>query len=367
MVAKQVFPIALTFALLAGCGGGNAATPTTPVASDGSAVSPVAPTDTSMIGGDPGGAIMDTSATGATLGGSGLTASPATSLAKGFILKGLVTDSLGKPLAGAKISIGSQTQLSTTTGTFSINGIMDTQITVNVTMDGYQSVSNYNVTFTTDSPSADKEFKLAPNTATSGTGTGTTTGTTPDTTTGTTTTGATTGFSLVTTLTPAKFSSVSAMVVDGGVVYILGIAKALIFSYNTVAELNTDSGEQIRSFNKTSFLTHIPKDATGLALVDGQVHVNNGTTTYVFGTDGTLVKKTAGGTVGTIRQITDTARKLTYKLTGGTKVEVTSPTGTTSYALPEASSAMAIGIDGKGDVLVLDGAKTAVLEYTFQP
>lgn len=369
MAAKRLILVALTAALVSACGGSN----TSPTAATASTDPTLGATDTtgldSTVGGDPGGALTDYGASSPygvpTSPAASASASPAASLGSGFTLKGLVTDAIGKPLAGAKVSIGSQTKLSGADGTFELDGIMDTQVDVAVTLDGYQPIPDYTVTFTTDAPTADKEFKLAPNgTATTTDGSSGTGGATS----GTGSPPPTNGFTLQSTFNPGNFKSVSSMTVDGDVCYVLGIVKGLLLSHNTVVELNAATGEQIRSFNKVGFLSYIPKDANSIVVLDGQVKVANGSTTYWFNADGSLAKKTSGGAVAvTSRIANDPTRGLGYKLVSGSKIEVSGSSGTTQFSLPGALQALAIGVDTNGDVLVLDGSQSAVLQYTFQP
>lgn len=358
MAAKQLILVALSAAMLTACGG-SPTTGVTPQASTDPSV--LSTDDSSLIGGDPGGA-LDTSASDAI--DPTATPTPA-SIGNGFVLKGLVTDAIGKPLQAAKISIGSQTTLSAADGTFEIDGIMDSQVQVAVTLDGYQPIPAYVINFSTDSPTADKEFQLA-DAGTAGTTTGTTTGGTTTGGTTTTTPSSTAGFTLQGTFTPEAFTSVSSMIVDGDITYVLGVVKGLLLSYNTVVEMSSTNGAEIRKFNKTGLLTHIPKTATFISLSAGQVNVSDGASAYVFGTDGTLIKKVSGGASSNTTKVTDTTRSLTYKLVTGSRVEVTDSSNTTiAYQLPDATQALSIGLDSNGDLLVLDGVKAGVLQYTF--
>ena len=144
MPAKKLLAAALIATLLSACGGNPSQSA---VPGDGTyddAMGAEDPYSSSAIGGDPAtgggdsglpgatGAAGATGATGAT-GADGAIGNPD---AAGFTLKGLVSDLEGKPLAGAKVSIGAQTTLTNEKGEFEITGIMDSQIWADVTKVG---------------------------------------------------------------------------------------------------------------------------------------------------------------------------------------------------------------------------------------
>ncbi|MDB5097882.1 MAG: hypothetical protein JWM80_2303 [Cyanobacteria bacterium RYN_339] len=348
MAAKRVYSFAIAMFCLTACG----TTPSTSTALPGDGTVPIATPSTDMYatGVDPAslgststtsGAALDPTATG-------------TAATAGYTLKGIVTDQLGAPLSGAKVSIGAQTTLSSAQGTFQIDKIMDSQIAVTVSLDGYQSVSNFTVNFSATSTVADKEFKLAASGNTTG---GNTSSPTPS----------SAGFTLNATFSPKTFTSVSAMAVDGDTAYVLGVVDNLLIDRNSVCEINARTGEEIATFSKTGFLSWLPKTADSLALANGQVNVSDGKTTWVFATTGSLVQKTTGVRKPNPTTVTDTARKIVYTLKGGTKCEARTASAVTTFDLPDAQSSKAIGLGSDGDVLVLDATRKAVMQYSFTP
>jgi hypothetical protein len=346
-MAMKWIPVSLALLVLSACG----TTPATSTALPGDGSVPMTTpsidpgyatgVDPSSLGTDPtSGAAIDPTASGA----DGVS----------YTLKGIVTDQLGAPLSGAKVSIGAQTTLASAQGTFQIDKIMDSQITVTVSLDGYQSVANYTINFTSTSPVADKEFKLAASGNTTGGNTGT-----PAT--------GSAGFTLNATFSPKTFTSVSAMAVDGDTAYVLGVVDNLLIDRNSVCELNARTGEEIATFSKTGLLSWLPKAADSLALVNGQVNVSDGKTTWVFATTGSLVEKTTGVRKPNPTTVTDGTRNIVYTLKGSSKCEARTASATTTFDLPDAQGTKAIGLDSDGDVLVLDATRKAVLQYTFTP
>jgi hypothetical protein len=271
-----------------------------------------------------------------------------------YTLKGIVTDALGAPLSGAKISIGAQTTIASAQGTFEIDKIADAQIAVSVTMDGYQAISNYTINFSATNTVADKEFKLAA----SGNSTNGNSGTPSP---------AAGGFTLNATFSPKTFASVSAMVVDGDTAYVLGVVDNLLIDRNSVCEINARTGEEIKTFSKTGLLSWIPKAADSLSINAGQINVSDGQTTWTFSTSGSLVQKGTGVRKPNPTTVTDTNHNIVYTLKGSSRCEVRTSSAVTTFDLPDAQGAKAIGLDSDGDVLILDGTRKAVMQYSFTP
>lgn len=347
MPAKKILAAALIGSLLAGCGGNNYQAP---LPGDGTYDSGVLPADDYGYGGDD-------YASGGTDGGytDPGTATPGAGVSQGFVLKGIVLDkATNKPLARAKVSIGASTQLTAEDGTFEFPNISDTQVWVTVTMDGYAAIDQFNVGFTAEKPTADKEFLLAPSGSTGG---GTGTPSKPA-----------SGFSHVATFGAGKFKSVSAMATVDDVVYVLGVVDGFLWlNRNSVVAFDAASGQELVTFNKVGTLATLPKDADSLKVEDGTVLVSNGETSYVFRADGTFVEKTSGARYSPIREVTDEDRKITYAVKGSSKIDVTIDGETTAHGMSEVMTIKALGLDEDGGLLVLDGGNSTVHRFEFQP
>ena len=337
MSAKKILVAALIGSLLAGCGNSGYQAPLP----DGTYDQGVLPADDYT---DPGydDGYTDPGASDTPIGA-------------GFVLKGVVLDkSTNRPLARAKVSIGSSTQLTAEDGSFEFGDIQDTQVWVTVSLDGYQAIDQFNVAFTDEKPSADKEFLLAP----SGTGDSGGNDDAP----------AADGFSLDATFGAGKFKSVSAMVVEDDVVYVLGVVDGFLWlNRNSVVAYDAASGEELVTFSKVGALSHLPKDADSLKIEDGEVYVSNGETSYVFTAEGGFVKKTSGARYSPVREVTDEDREITYTYKSSTKLEVTVDGDASTHSLDEVSGIKALGLDSDGGLLVLDGGAAAVHRFSFEP
>lgn len=361
MSAKKLVAAALISSLLTACGGGAA---TQALPGDGAYDDTVLSADgtgDAGIGGDPytdpygdGGSVPPTG--GATDPGTGADGQIGDPTGEGFTLRGLVADQLGQPLAGAKVSIGAQTTLTTASGEFEITGIMDSQVWVDVSKDGYESITRFNVAFTADKPTADKEFKLAAK------GTGSSDGGTTD---GGASPVAEHALSHEGTFGGPAWKAVSAMAVDGNKVYVLGkIDKKLWFDRTAVVVFDAGSGEEISRIGDTLF-SKVPKGATSLKIDDGEVIVSDGTTRASFDGAGEFIQKSSGGGFDTKKSATDSARGIVYSLKTGNKVLVDSPDWDGELRLEDVGNAKSIALDDDGNLLVLDDSQKTVHVFSY--
>lgn len=344
MSANKWILVTLITTLLTACGGNQNQAP---LPGDGSYDSqlPPAPMSDEGYGIEGTGGIQGVLPSPIPSGGSQSTA---------FTLKGLVAGLDGKPIVGAKVSIGSQTTLTLDNGTFEITGITDSQIWVDVTKEGFDPISRYNIAFAADKSIADKDFKLAVASAsTDGTpGTGSS---------------ATATFTHEASFSGTRFASVSAMVVEGDSVYVLGVIdKTFWFDRNAVVVFSASSGEETHRINNGLF-SKFPKDCDTLAYENGQVSVSNGTTRYTFDADGAFVKKTNGSGFAAIREVSDADRKIAYSIKGSNKIAVKFDGKDGEHALGEVGNARAIGLDGSGKLLILDDSKKAIHQFSYKP
>lgn len=362
MSAKKLLAAALIASLLTACGGSPT---TTALPGDGTYDDTVMPADDGYgatgIGGDPGTSDPYGSGTGTgsdigTGTGTGADGQIGDPTGAGFTLRGLVADQVGQPIAGAKVSIGAQTTLTTASGEFEITGVMDSQVWVDVTKDGFESITRFNVAFTTDKPTADKEFKLAP--AGSGAVDGNTGGDT----------GSSTGPSLSHdgSFGGPKWKSVSGMAVDGNRVYLLGkIDKTMWFDRTAVVVFDAGSGEEISRIGDTLF-SKVPKAATSIKAEDGEVIVSDGTTRATFDAAGEFVQSASGGGFDTKKTATDRDRGIVYTLKTGNKVMVDSAAFDGELRLEDVGNARAIALDEEGHLLVLDDSQKTVHQFSFE-
>ena len=362
MSAKKLLAAALIASLLSACGGN----PTQALPGDGSYDDTVLPADDygygadgiggdPATGGDPYGSGTGTTGTDPLGTGDGQIGDPT---GQGFTLRGLVADQLGQPLAGAKVSIGAQTTLTSATGEFEITGIMDSQVWVDVSKSGFETISRFNVLFTNDKPTADKEFKLAPS------GSGSTDGGTDGTTDGGSTSGPT--LSHEGTFGGPTWKSVAGMAVDGNRVYVLGkIDKKLWFDRSAVVVFDASSGEEISRIGDVMF-SKVPKAASSIKIEDGEVIVSDGSVRATFDASGSFVQKTSGGGFDAKKTAIDGERGITYALKSGNKVAVDSRDFDGELRLEDVGNAKAIGLDDDGNLLVLDDSQKAVHMFSFE-
>lgn len=363
MPAKKLLVAALITSLLSACGGGAN---TQALPGDGTFDDTVLAADANTggdgIGGDPatdpyGSDPGAGTGTGTPPGGTG-DGQIGDPTGNGFTLRGIVADQLGQPITGAKVSIGAQTTLTSASGEFEITGIMDSQVWVDVTKDGFESISRFNVAFTNDKPTADKEFKLAPS------GSGTPGGNTDGTTGGGTTSGP--GLSHEGTFGGPTWKSVSAMAVDGNKVYVLGtIDKKMWFDRTAVVVFDASSGEEISRIGDVIF-SKVPKTATSIKVDDGEVIVSDGANRVTFDAAGEFVKKATGGGFDTAKAATDTERGIVYALKSGNKVVVDSKDFDGELRLEDVGNAKSIALDDEGHLLVLDDSQKTVHQFVFE-
>lgn len=274
----------------------------------------------------------------------------------GYTLMGIVADAKGQPLAGARISIGSQTVIADAQGAFSIVGIREGQVLVDVVKEGYRSITGHAVSFSPAKPTADKEFRLTAGSSTPVVEPGATTPADPA------------GFTWEATFSGKTFKSVSGMATDGRLVYLLGVVDGfLFFDRMSVVSIDPDSGDALGSFRKTGFLSSLPKACDTIVVEGNNVVVGDGATNFTFSPDGSLLNKSAGARPSPNGSPRDAARNLSYRLQSGNQVEVTSAQGTQSFPLgTEVASAKSIALDAAGKLLVLDVTKKAVHRLRFK-
>lgn len=275
----------------------------------------------------------------------------------GYTLMGIVSDSSGQPLAGARVSIGAQTAVADAQGAFSIVGIRDSEVMVDVVKEGFRPITGHKVSFDASRPTADKEFRLAA---------GASTPTTPD---GSATDAeAGLAFHWDASFSGKDFKSVSGVASDGNLVYVLGVVDGfLFFDRMSVVAIDPDSGEALATFRKTGWFSGLPKAADTIVMEGNNVVVSDGATNWTFSPDGSLLTKKAGSRPSVASAPRDAARNLTYRLVGGNQVEVKGASSTETYPLGgEVTTGTALALDGQGRLLVLDSAKKAVHRFRFK-
>ncbi|MEB3223740.1 MAG: carboxypeptidase-like regulatory domain-containing protein [Candidatus Sericytochromatia bacterium] len=275
--------------------------------------------------------------------------------AAGFTLRGLVTDLVGKPIPGAKVSIGAQTTLASATGAFTISGIMDTQVWVDVSADGYEPIVRFNVPFSADKATADKEFKLAPAASGGANGGDGSTDAAP------------TGPRLTHegTFSGPAFQSVVAMVADGDRVYVLGkLDKALWFDRMAVVVFDAGSGEELSRVGDRLF-SKVPKAATSLKVDDGQLVVADGKERVTFDASGAFVSRATGAGFPVVTEVKDAERGLTYTLKTGNKALVVGKDLDETLPLENVSRARALGLNADGELIVLDSGERVMHRFSF--
>lgn len=352
MSAKKLLVATVITALLAGCGGNTGAQTGLPVdsgdtsyASDDTSYG--SDTDTSSTQDPANPTPIDDTATPAP---DASDTTPTAGTTTGATLKGLVIDANGKPVVGASVTIGAQTVLTDANGNYTISGINDSKVFVNVTMTGYDPVNQVAVTLTGSSATVSQDFKLV---LKGGTSTGGTT--TPS------------GLRHEMAFAATKLKSVSAMVVADNHAYVLGVVDGLLFDSTAVVSFDAANGEVTNTFKKIGFLRSLPKDSSRLKVDGDNISVSNGTTHYNFSLTGDFLASTSGGAYDLVTSVTDSDRSVTYKLHSATTVDVTYQGTTTNYKLDEVSNAKAIGLDSDGHLLVLDSSAKTVQTFSFNP
>lgn len=361
MSVKNLLIASLIASLLTACGGNPASQSAIPgdgTYDDAAATDPYR-ADGAAVGGDPyTGGDTGVSATGAggktpPTTGAGADGQIGNPVGSGFTLKGLVANLEGQPIAGAKVSIGAQTTLTNAKGEFEVAGIMDSQIWVDVTKDGFEAISRYNVTFTAEKPVADKEFKLAPGTAAGGTTTDGSAATGPK-------------LSQTGSFGGPKWKSVSAMAVSGSKVYVLGtIDKTFWFDRAAIVVFDAGSGEEIARIGDKLF-SKVPKAASSIKVDGGQVTVSDGSNRVTFDAAGAFVKSTTGGGYETQKVAIDADNGTTYTLKAGNKIVVDSKSFDGELKLADVGNAKSIGCDDEGHLLVLDDSAKTVHEFVLE-
>lgn len=363
MSAKRVLGAAVVSVLLTACGGTGTqatlpadgtygSTPLTQATAPGAAASDTSYPITNASG------TIDTTASSTAPTAS--TTASATVPVNGYTFAGIVTDqATGKPLPNAMVSIGSATLLTQSDGSFSFTGILDPTITVDVTLAGYVPLTQQTVTLT--GTVVKKRIQMAPTLDAGTTNTGSASGT------ASTTVTPTASFRQDLTFS-ASFQSVSDLVVVDNKVYVLGVVDPTIgFDHGEVDVYDATSGQQLESFSKTGFFTHIPKSATLLSVTNGQVSVSDGTTSYAFDATGKFLQKGTDASTPPATTATDSTNNRTYTLKGGNQVDVKTADGDTLLTLPGVTNALSIGVSLNGTVLVLDGTSNTVLGFTYLP
>lgn len=337
MLAKKFLVLALATAMVAGCGTNNTAS-TLP--GDGTYDQPA---DDYGTGDDSYAPAPDASY--APIDDATDTATPALS----YTLKGIVIEKDTRtPLAGAKITIGAQTMLTDAKGEFTISDIRDTQILVNVTADKHDPVANHKITFSDAKPTADLEFVLA---KTASTGNDSV---------------ADGKLSHELSFGEGKFKSVSAMSVDGDIVYVLGVVDGfLFFNRNSVVAFDAESGEELLSFNKIGTFSRLPGDATSMKVENGDVMVSDGEFAWSFDNTGKLLSKTAGTRYSDIKEVTDDDNDVTYKVNGSGKIELTEGSTKTNEELDDVGTIRSIGLDSDNNLFVLDQTHKLIHKFSF--
>lgn len=273
----------------------------------------------------------------------------------GYALMGIVADRDGQPLAGARVSIGAQTVVADAQGAFSLVGIRESEVLVDVVKEGYRSITGHKVSFSPDRPSADKEFRLALGSATA----------TPDT--GATGGANVPGFRWDASFSGKEFKSVAGLATDGNLVYVLGVVDGfLFFNRMSVVAIDPETGEALATFRKTGWFTGLPKAADTIVMEGNNVVVSDGATNWTFSPDGSLLTKAAGARPTVASAPRDAARNLSYRLVGGNQIEVKSASSTSTYPLgSEVAAGTALALDSQGRLLVLDATKKAVHRFSF--
>jgi len=271
----------------------------------------------------------------------------------GYVLRGVVTDPSGRPLSKAKVSIGSQTTLTNDQGEFVISGIMDTQVWVDVSADGYESISRFNIPFSAEKPLADKAFTLNANGSDSSGGGGS----------------GSSGPYLdhEGTFGVTKFKSVTAMTVANNRVYVLGKVSRLLFQERAIVVVyNANTGDEVLRLGD-SLLSRMPKSGTSLAVEGSNVVVADGRDRYTFDAGGKFVRKAAGAGFEVADEVKDETNKITYSLRSGTRVAVKGNGLDQVMELDNVTSAKALGVTARGSLLVLDSGANVVQQFTLKP
>lgn len=350
MSAKKLVLAALITSMLNACGGGATQAP---LPADGEITTP-AIEDEYSSGGDFSGA--DPYGSDA-YGSEDPTGTDTVTVPEdGFVLKGIVVDQQTRhPIKGATVTIGSSTQLTGDDGTFEIKDIMDTQVWVNVTKDGFQAIKQENITFSEAKPTADKEFALAASSGSSDS---------EDDSEDSDEDEETARFKHLGTYGEGKFKSVSAMAVDGDTLYILGLVDKLLLDSVAVVAYDLTSGSEIRSFRNVGFLKNLPKNASFLKVEDGEVSVSNGEDAWVFNGTGTFLRKAGGASYPAVKEVEDEDEDRTYKI-DGSKIEVEKSGPDYTLELDEAGSLKSLALGPDHTLVVLDGSNGVVHTYEF--
>jgi hypothetical protein len=352
MLAKKLLVASIITSLLAGCGG-NTLQPGLPEGDFGSDV--VAPADD--YGSDTGSYDPTTDPTA----GDDVATEPdqptdteSPDATEGYTLKGLIADASGKAIAGATVTIGAQTVVTDSAGKYEITKIArDTKVYVSVTKTGYDSLTNKEVAFTDATPVVNQDFKLALKSST-------------DTNTDTDTNVA--GLSHKMTFSSQKFKTVHSMVVSENNVFVLGTLDGLLFDSTAIVAFNAEDGEATNTFKKISLFGSLPKSVTRLKLDGDEVVASNGEENFSFTFGGSFVKKASGSLPSLITEVTDSERSIKYKLnntSANNRVDVIKGGTTTTYKLANVSYAKAIGLDGDGNLIVLDSSNRVVHLFTY--
>lgn len=338
MAIRRIAPLVMIVAL-AGCGQTPYQSPLDDVRDDyGYGTDQFTPSPTPT---DDGVARPDTTAS----------ASPDSAVGS-FTLKGRVTkkDS-GQAIQGAVVSIGAASVVTGSDGRYTISDIRDTKVTVEVEMDGYADLTGYEVSFSGTSETVEKNFQL----------TATDEDEDED----------EQGFKAELTVGEGQFKSVSALATHEGHVYVLGKADGFLFlNFQSLGVYNGADGTELKlTRDIDSLFKRLPKTATRLAVVDGQVLAATETDAYVYSAAGEFIKKQAVGSQtfpNAQTVVEDEDRDLKYSIEGA-KVKVVSDDETKSYSLPGVSSPVMLALDADERLWVLDGLTKTARKFKFTP
>ncbi|MEB3283675.1 MAG: carboxypeptidase-like regulatory domain-containing protein [Candidatus Sericytochromatia bacterium] len=278
------------------------------------------------------------------------TASDTVTSGAGYVLRGVIQDPEGRPIAKAKVSIGSQTTLTNDVGEFVISGIMDTQVWVDVTADGFESISRYNIPFSAEKPLADKAFTLNIGESTGGNS-------------------PVSGPYLENegTFGATRFKSVTAMAVANNQVYVLGkVSKFVMLERAVVVVYNATTGDEVSRFGD-SVISRLPRSGTSLSVDGTNVVVADGRDRYTFDATGKFLRKAPGSAFEVADEVKDETNNLTYSLRSGTRVSVKGSGIDRVMDLDNVSSAKALGLTVRGTLLVLDSGAKVVHQFTLKP
>jgi hypothetical protein len=270
----------------------------------------------------------------------------------GSVVQGRILDTAGKAIAGANISVSGQSTVSDDTGAYQLAGINQTEVWIAITKIGYQSLSNQKITFSSSQPSQVKDFTLKLLTETSST---------PSPSPSSELT-----LKLENSLGSKKFRSVSAMIVSGSQVHVLGLMDGFLWMDQTgIITMGTNTGNEIVRFNKTGTFSRLSKTVDTLRFENNQVQASDGEFSFNFNTNGTFISKSSGARYAPVKEIKDDSRNITYRLKDSKTIEVVKGDNTYKYEPSALGSGKSIGLDDTGRLCILDDAQKLVHRYKW--